>query len=218
MALLFDLDGTLVDSAQGIAAALTILRVSRGGLPVSELEVSPLVSRGVSTLVACTLGARARDDMSDVAEFRRILRDIPADPATIYPGVPDALQKLCGVGLVCGVVTNKPERLSRQLLVDLDLAQYFSVIVGGDTLPVCKPDPAPLQHAVHLLGGKVSEALMIGDSNVDAAAAAAAGMPFLLFEGGYGPAQCDDTSVAGRFVAFADLPSLVASEHAKCLN
>jgi len=99
--------------------------------------------------------------------------------------------------------------MSRQLLDALHLSPYFAAIVGGDSLPVSKPDPAPLHHALIALGAAAGEALMVGDSRVDATAAAAAGMPFLLFEGGYGRDECAGANVFGRFAVFAELFDLI---------
>lgn len=214
MVLLFDLDGTLVDSAKGIAMALSILRTSRGGDVVDVARVRPLVSRGVSALVEDTLGSFACDSAEDVKEFRHILQNVPMDTFMIYPGVVDALRSLKVAEHRFAIITNKPEKISRDLLDKLDLTQFFGVIVGGDSLPVCKPNPRPLHHALDALGVGSCDAMMIGDSDVDAKAAAAAHVPFLLFEGGYGAKECDGLAVAGRFADFADLFTLVDRERA----
>ncbi|RZJ99503.1 MAG: HAD family hydrolase [Novosphingobium sp.] len=207
-ALLFDLDGTLVDSAITIAMALSELSTSRGGAPADVVAVRRLVSQGAPVLVRETLGFVAEDIDTDLAAFRAILGNLPADPATIYPGVVDALTALSGHP--CAVVTNKPQGLARQLLEQLDLAHFFGAVVGGDTLAVCKPDAAPLLHAQAEIKADGRCAVMIGDSAIDAAAARAAGASFALFEGGYGPVDNDPTDVHIRFRDFADLPPLVA--------
>jgi phosphoglycolate phosphatase len=164
------------------------------------------VSKGAPVLVREALGSLAGDSDADVAAFRAILAGIPADRATIFPGVVDALTALSDHP--CAVVTNKPEGLARLLLDQLDLSRFFGAVVGGDTLPVCKPDAAPLLHALAGLGA-AGAAVMIGDSAVDAAAAAAAGAAFLLFERGYGPVDKDLSGVHRGFGKFADLPPLV---------
>ena len=206
--LLFDLDGTLVDSAITIALALSQLSASRGGADVAVARVRGLVSQGAAVLVREGLGPVAGDPEEDLAAFRAILAGIPAQSDLIYPGVIDALAELSAAGHACAVVTNKPERLARLLLDQLDLTQYFAAIVGGDTLAVCKPDPAPLRHALATLGCTMP-GVMIGDSPVDARAASAADVPFALFLGGYEPDGCRPEQVAGRFAHFADLPALV---------
>ena len=207
-ALLFDLDGTLVDSAMGIAVALSVMASERGGHAIRAEQVRPLLSRGASELVSTSLGPLAGDGAADLATFRQHLSRVPADPAMIYPGVVSALIRLADFGMPMAIVTNKPESLARQLLDALDLARFFKVVVGGDTLSAAKPDPAPLRHALAELGHD-GAAIMIGDSEIDAAAAAAATIPFVLYIGGYGAAQCADLPVHVRFGSFSALPAMV---------
>ena len=207
--LLFDLDGTLVDSAGGIAAALTQLRTERGAGPIDAGTVRPWISLGAEMLVARALGIYARDPASDLARFRAFLSDLPTDPDCLYPGVEETLDQLARAGFAMAVITNKPEGLSRALLADVDLAGRFVTVVGGDTTPRGKPDPAPIRHGLAELGAQPEQAILIGDSAVDAAAARALPMPFLLFEGGYGADECDPGDVAGRFASFRDLPPLI---------
>lgn len=208
-ALLFDLDGTLVDSAITIAAALTELSTSRGGAPADVAAIRQLVSKGAPMLVREALGAVAGDGAEDVAAFRAILAGIPANSAMIFPGVIDALTALCDHP--CAVVTNKPEGLARLLLDQLDLSRFFRAVIGGDTLSVCKPDPAPLRLALSSLGPELRHATMIGDSMLDARAAQAAGLPFILYEAGYEADSCEEVPVYASFAAFGQLPALIAS-------
>lgn len=207
-ALLFDLDGTLVDSAVTIALALSELSAVRGGGPAEVATVRRLVSRGAPALVRETLGPLAGDEAQDVAAFRAILAGIPADPAMIFPGVVEALDTLMGAGHRCAVVTNKPESLTRLLLDQLDMTRFFGAVVGGDTLPTCKPDPAPLRHALAQLDTP-APAIMIGDSAVDARAAEGAGLPFMLYARGYEADGCSAGLVAGRFEEFRHLPASI---------
>ena len=210
-ALLFDLDGTLVDSAQGIAAALGRLAQERGGAGPDVAHVRRLVSQGAATLVAQGLGPLAQNSAADIARFRAILTKLPANPAMIYPGVRAALTHLAAAGHPMAIVTNKPAALAQQLLADLDLASFFAALVGGDTLPVAKPNPAPLTHALALLGHPAHAAIMIGDSAADAAAAAAAHLPFVLYAGGYGADETATLPQAAQFTDFAQLPALIAA-------
>lgn len=210
-ALLFDLDGTLVDSAVTIALALSQLSLARGGDAIDVAAVRRLVSQGAPTLVREALGPVAGDGAADLVAFRALLAVIPATPEMIYPGVVDALTAFQGEGRACAVVTNKPEEQARQLLVQLDLARFFVMVVGGDTLPVAKPDPAPLLHALSATGYVRDSAIMIGDSAIDARAAAAADLPFALFLGGYEADLCAPGTVAGAFAHFDELPALLRS-------
>lgn len=209
-ALLFDLDGTLVDSARDIARALTVVSTARGGGAVDPAVVRPLVSLGAPILVREGLGAVAGDPAADLAAFRGVLADLPVDRGLLYPGVEAALTALGARGHAMAIVTNKPERLARRLLADLDLAKHFGAIVGGDTTAHAKPHRAPVDHAVAAIGGKADNCMFIGDSDVDATAAENCGVPFLLFEGGYGAGHCDSHRCAGRFNDFKLLPELVA--------
>jgi phosphoglycolate phosphatase len=207
--LLFDLDGTLVDSAGGIAAALSQIRSERGAGPIDAETVRPWISLGAGELVARSLAEVAQEPADDLARFRAILSELPVDPDCLYPNVRETLAQLAGAGFTMAVITNKPEGLSRSLLGDLDLAKWFVTVVGGDTTPRAKPDPAPMLHALAALGASAEQAMLIGDSPVDAAAARAFAMPFLLFEGGYGAADCDDADVAARFASFDGLLALI---------
>ncbi|WP_374944722.1 HAD family hydrolase [Sphingomonas sp.] len=210
-AILFDLDGTLVDSARDIAAALTRLSVERGGQAVAVDRVRPLVSLGAATLVATALGPVADDPQQDLAAFRALLRDAPSDPAIVYPDVEWALAALVDAGWRLAVVTNKPESLAVALLHTHCLDRFFACVAGGDTAARAKPDPAPLRHALAALGATPEIALFVGDSEVDAAAAAALAIPLLLYAGGYGVDAVAEKDAAGRFDGFADLPALAAA-------
>lgn len=208
-AVLFDLDGTLVDSARGIAAALSAVAISRGGAEVPLEQVRGLVARGANALIREGLGDLGGDVTEDLLEFRAILRKIPNDPTTIFPGVSLMLAVLKD-RYPLGIVTNKPEHLARILLQDVGLDQQFAAIVGGDTTPLPKPHPEPVLHALERMG-HTGPAILVGDSNVDAGAAAAAGVRFVLFNGGYDPAGCSESQVHGRFDHFGELPDLLAT-------
>ena len=208
--LLFDLDGTLVDSAPAIARALSLLRAERGAAPIATDAVRPWISLGVDVLVHNALGEVAAG-AGDVAAFRAILRALPVDRDCVYMGVADALTMLAADNFTMAILTNKPEALSRLLLGELGLADRFAAIVGGDTTPHAKPHRAPPEHALRLLGASADRAMLIGDSDVDAATARVLGVPFLLFTGGYGAEAVGEGDIAARFGIFATLPGLVGA-------
>lgn len=208
-AVLFDLDGTLLDSASDIARALSSLRCARGGSAISAAEVRPLVSLGANILLERVLGPFATEPSNDLVEFRAILGALSADPTTVYRGAAEALETLVADGHVLAIVTNKPEALSRSLLTQLGLADRFATIVGGDTAGRAKPDPEPLLKALELIGMPASHAVFVGDSPVDAQAAQACAMPFVLYEGGYGAHDCITETVHARFGDFGILPMII---------
>lgn len=206
--LLFDLDGTLVDSAPAIAQALSQISIGRGGAKLDVDAVRRLVSQGVETLVASTLGTAGRDLADDIAQFRMTLQRLPAEPGWLYPDVAWALAALAESSFKLAVVTNKPEHMSRQLLQGLDLDRYFGTVVGGDTVATMKPDPAPALHALSVLGSSVEQAIFVGDSAPDAAVSVALSLPFVLHAGGYDPLSCAAFPLAASFLKFAELPQL----------
>lgn len=208
--LLFDLDGTLVDSAQTIAAALSRLRTQRGGDAVDVASVRRWVSLGVDRLVSNALGEFAARSDEDVAAFRAILVTIPTKTEALFADVAAVLLALRAHYEALGIVTNKPETLAKALLADVGLLTLFDVVVGGETAGISKPHRAPLDYALSALGGHAEQAIFIGDSDIDAAAAANADLPFVFFEGGYGPVPRDGVVIAGRFAAFAQLPGALA--------
>ena len=201
--LLFDLDGTLVDSALAIALALSA--AADGVAPVDPERVRPLVSQGVGTLVGTILGSPDSRLADDIAEFRRQLVKLQANRADLYPGVAKCMTALQARGHPMAIVTNKPEVLARKLIADMRLDGHFGAIIGGDTCSVAKPDPAPLLHALEVLGAPRRGAVMIGDSAVDAKAADASRIRFVLFEGGYGAHECHEQPVWARFADFGEL-------------
>ncbi len=209
-AVVFDLDGTLVDSAPGIADALSRLRGERGFAPVDETAVRRLVSLGADVLVRAALGEAAGEPGDDLARFRDILRALPTQEAWLYPDVRAVLGRARTLDLRLGIVTNKPEGLARRLLDDLALSDQFGVVIGGDTVAPAKPDAAPLRVALQRLEVAAEAAVYVGDSVVDATCAERAGVRFALFLGGYGAAETPPELVTGgTFAAFSDLPPLL---------
>jgi phosphoglycolate phosphatase len=209
-ALLFDLDGTLVDSAQVIASAISIVAQDRGRAAVPVSEVRPLVSQGVAVLVGTSLGTSGDALADDISTFRTILASLKADREIIYPGVEAALTQFQANGYRMAVVTNKPFFLAKKLMEEIGLIDFFEIIVGGDTVSVSKPEPEPVLHALTALDAIGSAAWLIGDSAVDEKAAFAAGVKFMLFEEGYGAGECVAEMVHARFSSFDLLPALIA--------
>ncbi len=211
-AILFDLDGTLVDSARDIASVLTHIRAERGGDTVPPEQVRSLIGLGVEQLIKTTLGPFITNVPDDIALFRAELLRIPPNADILFGGVENALRHLRDTGHKLAVVSNKPEALCRTLLENLELSDLFGAIVGGDTAAYAKPHPAPIFHALSAIGARSSQALFVGDSSVDRAVAHAAGLPFILYAGGYGQADMlDPPRTVASFSHFVDLSATIAA-------
>ena len=211
MILVFDLDGTLVDSAPDIRAAVNRMLAGEGMDPLDLAAIIGFVGNGMPKLVERVMAARGLDPARH-DELTQVTLDHYAAASSAltrpYPGVPQALETLAAAGHRLALCTNKPEAPARAILSDLSLARHFPVVVGGDSLPVRKPDPAPALACVRALGG--GAAAFVGDSEVDAETAAAAGLPFYLFTGGYRKAPVEALRHRASFSDFADLPDLIA--------
>lgn len=190
-AIVFDLDGTLVDSAPDIAAALSQVLVEAGGPGIDLPTVRDLIGDGARVLVERAL--RSTGGPGDAAALLRRFLLVYADGACVqtrlYEGVEGCLRGLAERGHPLAVCTNKPLLHTRIILDRLGLARWFPVVVGGDSLPVKKPDPAPLRLALQQLG--VAQGVLVGDSATDLGAARAAGLPCLLLRHGYSRVPVD---------------------------
>lgn len=204
-AVVFDLDGTLIHSAPELLNAANTYLAGLDRAPLTLAELQGFIGNGVPTLVKRLRAARALDTgPEDIARFLGIYQNNPVGHTTVYPGVVAALQTLSLAGVPLGVCTNKPEKPTRDILDHFGINRYFRTVVGGDTLPVHKPDPAPLRHAMQELAS--TSVLFVGDSEVDCATAQAAGQPFALFTEGYrkSPVQALRSSlVFDRYDGFA---------------
>ena len=209
-AIVFDLDGTLVDSAPDIQAAANRMLAGEGLAPLDLATVTSFIGNGLPKLVERVMGARGID-MARHGELTRVTHDIYSAASTVltrpYPNLIAALEALAAAGHVMGVCTNKPEAPARDILRDLDMERFFRVVVGGDTLPVKKPDPAPLHRSFEALGATAR--LYVGDSEVDAATAHGAGVDFALFTKGYRKVPVKELPHRAAFDDFEALPGIV---------
>ena len=189
-AILFDLDGTLVDSAPDIAAATNELLATRGLSPLSLPEIKAMIGDGVRKLIERAFAASGNPlsgielDKANEAMKPIYLRHVTG-LATLMPGVREALVHFHKAGMAMGVVTNKPQVAAREVLLHFGLTEFFGVIVGGDAVSHQKPAPDGLLLALDRLRAEPGNALMVGDSVADAGAARAAGVAVVLVHGGY---------------------------------
>lgn len=188
---MFDLDGTLMDSVPDLAAAVDRMLADLGRAPAGLERVREWVGNGVRVLVRRALAGGLQHEHVDDAEAERALQifmQVYADShglTTVYPGVPPTLDWLKAQGIPLAVVTNKPERFVAPLLEEKGLGGYFRWIVGGDTLPQQKPDPAALHWVLDKAGVAPADALFVGDSRNDVLAARAADVPCVAMSYGY---------------------------------
>ena len=204
----FDLDGTLIDSAPDFHAGANGILSDEGHAPLSFDEARSFIGNGAAVFVARMRAARGIPESEQprlLAEFVRRYDDF-VSLTHPYPGVIEALQQLKSCGHPLGICTNKPYKPTLSVLRHLGMERFFTTIFGGDSLPVHKPDPAPLHAAFAALG---APGLFVGDSEVDAETANSAGLPLLLYSGGYRKAPAESLGAAVVFDHFAALPGLV---------
>lgn len=209
---IFDLDGTLVDSAPAIARALNRLREQRNLPALATAGFRPWISQGAARLVAHALQLPMPADAAVLAEFRAVYAEQPGTPEDCYPGILKALQTLHHAGIPLGVCTNKPQDLSERVLHATGLSGLFAAVVGGDAVPRCKPDGAHLLQTREAMRCHGTAIDFIGDSRVDAEAAHACGARFLWASWGY--AVGEDLAHRGlRLATPVDLPAAVLGHH-----
>lgn len=190
LTVVFDLDGTLVETAPDLIDALGVSLAAEGVPPLPYEQARDLIGAGARALVERGLQVAGRDlPKARVDELHRVFLDHYgahiADRSTPYPGMIEALAELRSQSARLAVCTNKIESLARLLLDTLDLTKEFDAIVGGDTYPVPKPDAAPLLGAIERAGGDPAHAVMVGDSITDVKAARAAKVPVVVMSFGY---------------------------------
>jgi phosphoglycolate phosphatase len=209
--LVFDFDGTLIDSAGEIAGGVNALLAELGRPSLSLDSVRGFIGDGAAKLIerACAAtGGPVPDLAATTSRYLELYEAMAGDPDQLYPDVRDTLARLQASGHLLGLCTNKPERATRKLLGLLGLDGMFGAVVGGDTLAQRKPDPAPVRHVLATLGGGAG--VMIGDNHNDVASGHAAGLPVIILSYGYPrmpPDQLGAELVIDRFV---DLPDALA--------
>jgi phosphoglycolate phosphatase len=209
--IVFDLDGTLVDTLPDLHGALNAA--------LASLELPPippeLVRHSLHDGLEGSARAAGRALGLDIARidalidaYRRHYEAEPVRRSAAYPGVQAVLARLLARGRRLGVCTNKAASQAREVLRALGLLDAFDIVVGADSCAHRKPDPRPLLLAIDALDGRPADALLVGDSPVDTACARAAEVDCLIHAGGYGAAAADSTAGARHFASFEMLLSL----------
>ena len=211
-ALIFDLDGTLVDSAPDLRAALNEMLGKLKRRELTLIEVRQMVGDGSHALVERALTATGGIDNLSAAH-RCFLEAYEADPtrhSRLYPNVAETLAKLRATGSRLAVCTNKPQAATIAVLDGLGIGKYFDVILGGDHVPFRKPDPRHLFAAIEQLNAAPTDALMVGDNENDFAAARAAALPVILMRYGYLRVAPEALSPEAWLDDFAAIPQTIA--------
>lgn len=182
----FDMDGTLVDSAGQCEAIIDAMRRDRGfEAPVPLALCRQFAGIKGEIMVPALLGDAARDAMEDVAEFRDRYAALETTPDALYPGVIEGLERLRDAGIRLTICSAKPHRLVERVTADTGIDRYFAAMLGWEEGGPCKPDPAHYDATLALVGGARRRSILIGDSATDHELAATAGVPYVFVTYGY---------------------------------
>lgn len=217
--IVFDLDGTLIDSAPDLHAAL-VHCFSEKNLPAGSLDdIRGIIGQGAKAMI--TLSASLNDiDLNDefLADLHKSFLDYYvgniANLSRPYPGIMEALDHAESRGARLAVCTNKTQTLAERALIEIGLFDRFASVLGADKASSKKPSPAHLEECVSLAGGKIEGAIMVGDSSPDGLSAEAAGIPFIFMTYGYADEASKLLSPAASLESAWDLPAAIQ----RCFN
>jgi phosphoglycolate phosphatase len=214
LTIVFDLDGTLVDTAPDLIATLNLI-LGREGLPALPYEdARMMIGGGARGMIEKALKAEGRDGAKPELDrmFGAFIDHYAAhiaDRSRPFPALESALDRLAGEGHRLAVCTNKLEWLSMRLLETLKLTRYFAAICGQDTFGIQKPDPEVLRRTILKAGGDPSRAIMVGDSGTDIRTARAAAIPVIAVDFGYSEVPIASLEPDRLISSFADLPAAI---------
>ena len=189
-AIIWDLDGTLIDSAADLAQGLNTLLREHGYAGLDEDHVRTMIGDGIQKLIkrgfrAAGAPMRGTQLQGVMPRFMLAYSRCATNNTHLYPGARSVLQHFSDAGVRQGICTNKPETITKQILSSFSIAGHFDVVIGGDTLAAKKPDPLPLRSCLKALNVMPTESMMIGDSAIDVATAQAMNMPVGIVSYGY---------------------------------
>jgi phosphoglycolate phosphatase len=209
--IVFDLDGTLIDSEHDLADSVNTLLVERGADALPSAMIGSMVGDGAAVLVRRAFeAAHLPIDETTLPRFLKLYDARLLNTTRPYPGIVEALEAIGRYG-VLAVLTNKPLEHTRSLLEGLDLARFFADVLGGDGAQPRKPDPAGLRHLMSAHGVVPSDTVLIGDSMVDAATARSAGTAFCLARYGFGARTIATIALDAEVQTPAGIPGAVAA-------
>ena len=201
LTILFDLDGTLVDTAPDLMAAHNHVMKKFGYSTRSVDEIRNLVGKGASVLIGRSIWGSAKKEFSRITD-EKIKNEMVKEFISFYgknivkdskliKGVLELLKWAKSKNISMGVCTNKQEHLAIDLLKKIEIYDFFEYVAGGNTFEYCKPDPRHLTSIIEIMNGDIKKSLMVGDSENDADAAKSAGIPMILVEDGYTDKKID---------------------------
>ena len=214
VAIIFDLDGTLVDTAPDLVAALNAVLTAEGLQPISPTDLRHLVGHGVRAMfehayqrAAANVPAERMAELTE--QFLGYYRANIARDSKPFPRVPETLNELTTAGAGLGVCTNKAQDLTELLLNELSLSRHFPAVIGGGRTPYSKPDPRHVLEVLKELNGQRTRAVFVGDSAIDVQAARAADIPVIAMSYGYTPVPANELGADAVLDDFADLPETI---------
>ena len=216
LTVVFDLDGTLIDTAPDLANTLNVILASEGLAPVPYEKARAMIGGGARRMIEAALTFEKRPFTA--ADIDPLFKDFIAyyaahiaDRSQPFPGLIEVLDQFASQGFILAVCTNKLEGLSRLLLDALGLSARFSAICGQDTFGVQKPDPVVLQRTIGQAGGRLERAIMVGDSATDIDTARAAGIPVVAVDFGYTEIPVMELGPDRVISHYPELPAAVAA-------
>ena len=214
VAIIFDLDGTLVDTAPDLVAALNSVLTAEGYAPIGTADLRHLVGHGVRAMFEHAFVRAAAnlppDRMAELTDrFLSYYRANIAQGSKPFPRVPETLDRLAVAGAGLGVCTNKAQDLTELLLNQLSLSHHFPAVIGGGRTPYNKPDPRHIFEVVKALNGHCRRAVFVGDSAIDVQAARAADIPVIAMSYGYTPVPANELGADAVLDDFAKLPETI---------
>jgi phosphoglycolate phosphatase len=183
--IIFDLDGTLIDSAKTVSNILNVMRLELGLQEVPNETFLPWISLGGDTLVSNALEVHKNDVAPYTKTFWEKYYDLQTPDDSVYPGVVQTLEFLLSCGVRLNLCTNKPRKLAEKVLNETKLEKFFSFICAGGDLKTNKPNPANLLACINSNRKEILDPFFVGDSTVDEETAANAKVKFIFFENGY---------------------------------
>lgn len=212
----FDLDGTLVESAPDLLNALNHAIAPLGLAPVALSDIRTMIGKGAKAMIRAALDQQSHHHDEDLVErlwteFLDHYRQNIAVDSHAFEGVTEALDELANRGAVLAVCTNKTQALSEQLLAELGLARHFASIVGADAVSEKKPDAGHPLATIRQAGGDPARTIFVGDSQTDEKAARNAGLPFIFTPLGYETATAESIEAVAILHHYSDLSDLISA-------